>query len=137
MANRLYDKGREGFGNGDISWRDGDIRAIIIDTLTYTPNFVSDEFLDDISPSAIVAMSSALTGKTNVGGVMDSDDVTFATIPSGPPCEAIILVQYTGDEATSRLICYLDTATNLPFTPAGVPVVIQWNHSDPNRIFKL
>ena len=48
-----------------------------------------------------------------------------------------MLFKHTGSDATARLICYIDTATGLPFTPAaGQAVAITWDNGS-NKIFKL
>ena len=44
--------------------------------------------------------------------------------------------QYTGVDATARLIAYIDSATGLPFLPSGGNVAIQWDNGA-NKIFKL
>jgi len=39
-------------------------------------------------------------------------------------------------ESTSRLIAWIDTGTNLPVTPNGGDITVQWD-AGANRIFKL
>ncbi|TXH45413.1 MAG: hypothetical protein E6Q97_31685 [Desulfurellales bacterium] len=105
-----------------------DIRAILVDTGTYTYS-AAHNFLDDVAAGARIAVSGAMTGKTFASvatGVFDADDVTFSSV-SGASVEAIILYVHTGVEATSRLLAYIDTGvTGLPFTPSGGNVTIQW-----------
>jgi hypothetical protein len=135
MANRLYDKGRENFLKGDISWNADDIRVVLVDLNDYTPDFVNDEFLSDVPALARVAISSSLTGKTTVAGVADANDVTFPLV-TGDESEAIIIYQHTGVDATSRLIAYIDTVTGLPVIPNGGDIIVQWDNGA-NKIFKL
>ena len=135
MANALYDKGREGFLDGTINWISGDIRAILIDTGLYTVNLATDQFLVTIPVGARISMSGSLTSKTATAGVADADDVSFTAV-AGPTVEAIVLYQYTGVDATARLIAYIDSATGLPFLPSGGNVAIQWDNGA-NKIFKL
>jgi len=135
MANVLYDLGRQAFGDGDISWSSDNIRAILIDSADYTVNLVTDEFLDIIPAGARVATSANLTGKDNVFGVMDADDVSYVSV-TGDEVEVIVLYQHTGVESTSRLIGYIDTATNLPVTPVGGGIDIIWSNGV-DKIFKL
>ena len=52
MANGLYDAARESFLNADIDWSVDDIRAILVDTGTYTVNLTTHNFLDDIPAGA-------------------------------------------------------------------------------------
>lgn len=135
MANALYGKGREAFGNADIDWLVDDIRIILIDTADYTVSIDVDDFLNDIPSGARVATSGALTSKTNTLGVVDAADVTFTAV-TGDQSEAIVIYKHTGTESTSNLIAYIDTATGLPVTPNGGNIVVQWANSG-NFIFKL
>lgn len=136
MANALYDLGREAFLGGDISWRDDTIKAILIDTAFYTVNLVTDQFLDDVPAGAREATSGALTSKTITLGVADAADEVFVSVPAGPSIEAIVIFRDTAVEATSELIAYIDTATNLPVTPDGSNITAQWD-SGADKIFKL
>lgn len=135
MANVLYDKGRQAFGDGDISWSSDNIKTILIDVADYTVNLATDEFLSIIPAGARVAVSSNLTGKANVAGVMDAGDVTFSAV-TGDESEAIVIYQDSGVEGTSILIGYIDTATGLPVTPNGGDIVITWDNGA-DKIFKL
>ena len=135
MANALYDKGREGYLNGNLNWLTDDVRAILVDTALYTPNLVLDQFLISIPVGARVSLSGSLTTKTATNGVADADDVSFVAVV-GATVEAIVLYQYTGVDATSRLIAYIDSATGLPFLPSGGNVAIQWDNGA-NKIFRL
>ena len=136
MANGLYDAARAAFLNADIDWTADDIRAILIDTGTYTVNLSTHDFLDDIPGGARVATSSALSGKTSAAGVADANDVTFSAV-SGATVEAVVLYKHTGTESTSNLIAYMDTGmTGLPVTPNGGDITVQWANTS-NRIFKL
>ena len=136
MANGLYDAARASFLNADIDWTADDIRAILIDTGTYTVNLSTHDFLDDIPGGARVATSSALSGKTSAAGVADANDVTFSAV-SGATVEAVVIYKHTGTESTSNLIAYMDTGmTGLPVTPNGGDITVQWANTS-NRIFKL
>lgn len=131
--NQLYIQARRKFLDGDLSWRDQDIRALLVDLADYTPNFASDEFLDDVPLVARVGTSYLLTGKTSLLGTADADDVILPAVV-GDVSEAILLFVDTGIEATSALIAYIDVATNLPFTPTGSDLLVVW---DPVGIFTL
>jgi hypothetical protein len=109
--NRLYGKGKEALASAEIDWENDDIRAILIDTGEYTPDFDADATLEDIPEEARVAVA-ALSGKTNTLGVLDADDVTFATV-TGSSVEAIVLYKHTGTESTSQLLAYLDGKAQL------------------------
>jgi len=135
MANALYNKGREGFLDGNIDWDTDDIRCILIDTADYTVDLATHDNLDDVPAIARVATSGALTSKTVTDGVADAADVTLSSV-TGDQCEAIVIYKHTGTESTSRLIAYIDTATGLPVTPNGGDITIQWD-AGANKIFKL
>jgi len=135
MANALFDYGREGYLNGGLNWLSDDVRCILVDTGLYTPNLATDQFLTAIPGGARISLSGSLTTKTATAGVADADDVSFTAV-TGATVEAIVLYKYTGVDATSRLIAYIDTATGLPFLPSGGNVAIQWDNGS-NKIFKL
>lgn len=135
MANALYDNGRESFLKGEISWSSDNIKAVLVDTATYTVNLATDQFLSDIPAGERVATSANFTAKTTTAGVADAADVTFASV-SGDQSEALVVYQDTGVEGTSRLIAYIDTATGLPVTPNGGDISVTWD-SGFNKIFKL
>lgn len=135
MANALYDLGREAFLNGDIDWTTDNIRVVLGDSAAYTVNLATHDFLDDVPGGARIAVSGNLASKTSSAGVADAADVTLSAV-TGAVCEFIIIYQHTGTDATSRLIAYIDSATNLPITPNGGDITIQWD-SGANRIFKL
>ena len=136
MANAMYEKGREAFGNGNISWPTDNIKAVLVDSALYTENLSTDEFLSDIPVGARTSTSPNLTGKTNVGGVLDAADTTFTAVTAGDPNEYVILYQDTAVEGSSRLIGRVDTATGLPVTPNGGDITVQWDNGA-NKILKL
>ena len=139
MANSLYDKARNGFLRGDISWKSGGdtFRAYLVDLAGgagYTPDMANDEFLDDIPALALVSYI-ALVPDDPVAGVADAPDVTFLAV-TGDPCEAIVIVKWVTAAADSPLIAYIDTATGLPVTPNGGDIQVVWDVGA-NKIFKL
>lgn len=136
MANALYDKGREAFGNAGINWGADTIKCILVDTGVYTPNLATDQFLSTIVAGARVGTAQTLANKTNVAGVVDADDINFTGLTGAPSIEALVIFKDTGVEATSTLIAFIDTATGLP-TAAGLSsAAVQWSNGA-NRIFKL
>lgn len=135
MANALYDTGRESFLKGEISWSSDNIKAVLVDTATYTVNISTDQYLSDIPSAERVATSSNLSSKTTAAGVADAADITFTSV-SGDQSEALVIYQDTGTATTSRLIAYIDTATGLPVTPNGGDITVTWD-SGTSRIFKL
>lgn len=135
MANALYDKGREGFLDGSIDWDTNDTRIILIDEADDTIDLSVDDNLDDRAALSRVATSGAMGTKTVTNGVADAADVTLSAV-TGDPAESIDIYKHTGVEATSRLICNIDTATGLAVTPNGGDITVAWD-SGANKIFKL
>lgn len=135
MANALYAKGRQKFLEGGIAWLADNIKLVFVDTGAYTVNLATHEFLSDITAGARIATSPNLSGKTSTDGVADATDPVVSAV-TGTTVEAAVLYKDTGTASTSPLICFLDTATGLPFTPNGGDVTYQFP-SDANKIFKL
>jgi hypothetical protein len=133
VANVLYDSGREGILDTTIDMT-GDVRCVLVKssyTFSAAHNFMDDIGTDDNGRSA------ALSGKTYTAGVFDASDISL-TATSAVACEAIVLFQHTGVDATARLIAYIDTPTSgLPFTPSASQTVNIVFDSGANRIFKL
>jgi len=127
MANAIYPKFKEaafkGAANVDVT--SGTIKVTLVDLADYTYN-ASHQYVSDVPGAARVA-TSTMAGMTMVAGLFDANDVTFVGA-SGDQSEALIIWKDTGVEATSRLICYLDTGvTGLPITPSGGDIAISWN----------
>ncbi|SKO52216.1 Bacteriophage protein [Mycobacteroides abscessus subsp. bolletii] len=135
MGNIMYEKAIEAFGNAQINWPSDTIKAVLVDTGTYTLNAATHEFLSDIPSGARIATSAALTGKTNVLGVLDANDSSWPGV-TGVSGEAVVIIKDTGTVGTSRLIWYLDTASGLPVTPNGGDINIKWDDGA-NKIGRL
>lgn len=133
MASALYDKGRESFLKGEISWNSDNIKVALVDTGTYTVAISSHQYFSSVT--GVVATSGNLTGKTTTNGVADASDVVLTSV-SGVTCEALVIYQDTGTPSTSRLIAYIDSATGLPVTPNGSDLTIVWDNGA-SKIFKL
>lgn len=135
MASALFNPGREGFLDGSIDWDTDDIRVML--TLSSYTFDATDRFLSDIPASTRDnGRSSALASKTVTDGIADAAD-TSLTATAATASNALIIYKHTGNDATARVIAYIDTATGLPFTPAaGGTVTITWSDGA-NKIFKL
>ncbi|MCW5942916.1 MAG: hypothetical protein KIS66_11835 [Fimbriimonadaceae bacterium] len=84
MANALYDKARESFLKGEISWSGDNVKVVLLDLADYAPDLANDQYLSDIPAGARAATSGNLSGKTTSAGVADADNVTFATVTGDP-----------------------------------------------------
>ena len=135
MANTLYDTSRQMFLEGQLNWADDTVKVALVDTNAYTPNVASHKFWSDISSSARVTQPVQLTSKTTTGGAADAADVTFTSV-SGNTVGAIVGFKDTGNESTSPLLFFIDTATGVPLTPNGGDVIVTWDNGV-NKIFRL
>ena len=134
MANALYETGINAFLRGDLSWNSHTFKVVLVSS-SYTVNLTSYQYLSSIPSGARVATSSALTTSLPGAGVADASDITFSSV-TGSQVTQFVIYRDTGTEATSQLVAYFDTATNLPITPNGGDISITWSN-DTNRIFKL
>ena len=134
MANAIYTKALNSFLLGEIDWVSDSISAILIDTTKYTVDIATHQYLSSIAAGARVA-TAALAGKSASGGVADATDLVFTAV-TGAACAAIAFVKMTGNEATSNLLLYFDTATGLPVTPNGGDLTLTFDNGA-NKFFKL
>lgn len=126
MASVIYPKAKEAFLSGSINLSSDTIRAVLIDTGTYTYNAAHD-FYNDLS--GVVGTESGVFGsKTVTNGVFDAADITFSAV-TGATAEAIVIFKDTGNTSTDALIAFIDSATGLPLTPNGGDAVVQWHSS--------
>jgi hypothetical protein len=133
MANALYDKGRQKFLDADVDWSAHNIIVLLV-TSGYTANLSTDEFISDLGAN-IVARSGNLASKTSTAGIADAANITLSAV-TGSAVSQLIIARDTGTDATSPLIAKIDSATNLPVTPNGGDITIQWDNGT-NKIFKL
>ena len=125
MANAIYPKWKEaliqGIANASLA---GTLKAALVDTGVYTYS-AAHEFLSSLTGR--VGTDQTLGSKTYTNGILDAADPTFPNV-SGNTVEAVVLYLDTGVAGTSRLVAYLDTGVgNLPVTPNGGNIGIQWD----------
>lgn len=126
MANAIYRKGAEKLLSGQINFATDVIVARLVKN-TYDQNLSTDEFLSS-APAVTGTTDQTLTGKTVTNGVFDAADVTFTAVPAGDVSEGVVLAKWTGDEATSPILLYVDQITGFPLTTNGGDVIIQWDN---------
>ena len=127
MASAIYPTFKAAILQGDYDLSTAVVRAVLIDTGTYTYSTAHD-FYNDLS-GVVGTESGALANKTFTAGAFDSDNVTFSAV-TGNTVEAIVLFVDTGNVATDALICYIDSASSgLPVTPNGGDITISVNAS--------
>ena len=126
MASVVYPKAKESFLKADLDL-DSTIRAVLIDTGTYTYNAAHDNY-DDLA-GVVGTESGAFASKTFTNGVFDAADITFTAV-SGSTVEAVVIFLDTGTASTDKLVAFIDSASSgLPVTPNGGDIVISWNAS--------
>lgn len=144
MANALYDPGREGFLDGTIDFDTAVMKLIAVRGYTFS---AAHKFVSDITGAGgtIASTSAALSSKTVTSGVADAADLSpaFAAVAANGSNHVVILIQSSavtggGDVAASaqRVIAFIDTGTNIPFTTNGGDVNVAFDNGA-NKIFKL
>ena len=126
MASAIYPKFKEALLQGDYDLSTAVVRAVLVDTGTYTYNSAHD-FYNDLS-GVVGTESGAFASKTFTNGTFDAADITFTAV-TGSTAEAIVLFVDTGNVATDALIAFLDSATGLPVTPNGGDINVTFNAS--------
>lgn len=126
MASAIYPKFKEALLQGTYNLSTAVVRAVLVDTGTYTYSSAHD-FYNDLS-GVVGSESGAFASKTFTNGTFDAADITFTAV-TGSTAEAIVLFVDTGNVTTDALIAYLDSATGLPVTPNGGDITVTWNAS--------
>lgn len=142
MANALFGPGREGFLDGTIDYDTAVIKVSPIRAYTFSS---AHKFVSDVTTAGGVLHGTAATlgSKTVTNGTADAADVTFTALAANATSHYLLVYQasaVTGgaDVAASaqRVICYIDTGTNVPFVPNGGDVGVSWDNGA-NKIFTL
>lgn len=132
MASTCYASAKGAWLDNTLDLNDGDIRILFIDGADYTPNFATDNALDDVPAGARIGTATAIANTTVTGGVFDGDDVNMVTV-TGDQFEHILIYLHTGVESTSQLVCLIDvTAT----TPNGGDILVTWD-AGASKIFRI
>lgn len=127
MASVIYPKAKEQLWQGGIDLATDTIRAVLIDTGTYTYNAAHNAY-DDLS-GVVGTESDAIGTKTFTDGVFDGANITFTAV-TGATVEAIVVFVDSGTPSTDLLICYIDSASSgLPATPNGGDITVTWSGS--------
>lgn len=130
MASALYPTFKELLLQGGINLTTGSINVFLIDTGTYTYD-AAHSTLSQLTTAARIGSAQTLASITTTGGVFDGADLTFTAV-TGTSVEAVVIYKDYADEASSRLIAYIEGSV----TPNGGDITIQWD-SGASKIFAL
>lgn len=133
MAARLFSKFKEHLLSGNIDLLHNTIVALLVSS-DYVPDVATDESRAAIPSSAIIAEATLRSVKVTQG-VFDADDTVFFSV-EGKSIARIILVQDSDIYSQALLIAVIDDAPQLPVTPDGTNITIQWDNTS-NKIFRL
>ena len=134
--NAIYPLSRQAWADGNLSWSTDAWRVALLDN-TYVYS-VTHEFYTDVS-AAEIAVSANLTAKTNVLGVCDAADVLLPAVLIGDTVAAVVVYQWTGVAATSRVAVYYDqlaSAELINFDTDSGDVLVRWSNG-PLKMFRL
>lgn len=126
MANKFYDKGIEAYLEGGIASLSDTLKANLLSSASYTPNYSTDQYLNIIAGGAIIAAGVALSSKSGAAGTLSAANVVWTSV-SGGAAAYIGLYKDTGTSSTSPLILLIDTASGLPVTPNGGDITVAWS----------
>jgi hypothetical protein len=127
MANLLYPSMKEDFLNGTINLLSVSLRVALVRD-GYVVDASSDQFVSDVGSANIAARSDVLENITITDGVLDAENETIVEYGNSG-FSYLIIYEDTGNDSTSRLIAYIDTADGLPVnsTAETISITIQWS----------
>ncbi len=130
MADGFYDEGRNGMLGGGVHAQadmdTNDIRVGLRDEGTTAINLATQIDVADVRAAFVgsdTALASLTVGTAGVGA-FDHADETYPAL-SGATVESLDYFDFqTAVDATSPMICNLDSWTGLPFTPNSGDVIL-------------
>jgi len=126
-GNALYSLGKQNLLDKKFDLNTDDMRVVLTDHTGHTPNTSTEDTLDDIS-AGTVATSTTLGSPTITNGTFDAADRLISGV-TGATVESLTIYLHTGTPTTSFLLVYIDTGTNIPFSPNTGDVTIAWHAS--------
>lgn len=122
-----YGKAKRDFLKGDMDYLVDAFHPVLV-TASYTPNKNVDEFMSDIGGALVTGgLGDALASKAvSDAGVISAAIGYVSAVPAGQAPRLIVIVQYTGDPATSRLLCWNNEGIPLPIETDGTDVHLRW-----------
>lgn len=101
----------------------GTVKVQLVDS-GYTYNAAHD-FFNDVTAGTRVSTPVTLGSKTFTNGLFSAVCPDFAAL-AGDVVTGFVVYIDTGNEATSRLVMFVDDATVFPLTPAGLDQPLIW-----------
>lgn len=138
----LYDKGRNKFARGEISWRpEGSIIKAFLVTSSYIVDLVRHEFLSEVPINARIGNgggnarinASELTLLNPVAGICDAENIVFTLVPVGVTLGQVLIFEDGGADILSSLIALIDIP---PVISNGADIMVVWDNGA-DKIFKL
>lgn len=127
MANQLYSNAKESFLSGSLNLNAVSIKVALVKS-GYIVDIDNHHYVSDIGSSYIAARSESLTSVTTTDGILDAENETIENYGNSG-FDYMVIYESTGDDSTSRLIAYIDTADGLPVasTVDSISITIQWS----------
>lgn len=133
MTSAVYPKAKERAEGAGLDLLNADVRVMLVRS-TYTYDS-TDEFVADLG-AVDNGRSAALGSKSITNGIFDALDSTLLASAANAS-NALVVFIHTGNDATARLVAYIDDAVGLPFTPeAAQACPIVWDNGA-SKIFAL
>ena len=147
MANALYDLyrqeslSRSAFSTSPIDI-DNDTLSIVLCKAGYTVNLATDQYLSITGTNSAATWRSGASGLTGVSvaaGVFNHTARLISAVASdaGAAATRILYCKYNASDASSALICYIDTFTpGSSVTPNGGDITVTPD-TGANKVFKI
>jgi hypothetical protein len=133
VARVLYPASRVGWLTNDMCWTKGVHRVQAWRGASFAPLHTTVQNLIDAG-GVLVASSQPLVTSVTANGACDADDAYFTSIAEGPVIPALTIAQTSGPTGGAelptdqqRLVCWLSDGDELPLTPHGRPVTVEWS----------
>lgn len=134
MARILYASARVGWLTNAMCWTKAVHRVQAWRGASYAPLHTTVQNLID-SGGSLVAASEPLATTVTANGACDADDAYFDSIAEGPIIPVLTIAQTSGPTggaelpaSQQRLVCFLSDGDDLPLTPHGRPVTVEWSN---------
>src|SRR5262245_22816255 len=123
--NSIYDDARYKLLTAALNWTTIPLRLA---AWGGTPNFVAtDKTLSNITArTPLRGYSQEITSQTVAPtGVAQTNHVVIPTVPIGTAITWFTMVRDVGTQSMAQLILFIDDATELPYAPNGLDIVVQ------------